>query len=349
MHRYPQLSFTVGMPNMVPDQLSEVELLKIYAEFQWNQLGQALDCPSHLLVSDEGERLYASVIQVESRFGRDGNIAQYQEGDQVHARGTVQFYAKHFVEGWTLFDKKEIPEETVAGINTKADLEQLDCTWICMTNAMVARLADNSRLKTFSPEGIKDKRVPTASEKPLGIIEHERVMQTGVVEPFFDSARLTPIRPVDAGPIPYAIQLENDLNGAGLLYFARYVAMMNYAERIFLLQRLPRPFSQPLVRFLSTERRRSYFFANAQENDEVMVYCTGAAVDLDRAPKRPTGLRTEAMRFQFFFDLHRRSDGVLMGKSVVSKALSIPNRFSNLLGEARRFAAALREGRNQTP
>ncbi len=343
MHRYPQLSFTVGMPNMVPSQLSEVELLKIYAEFQWVQLGQALDCPSHLLASEDGERLYASVIQVESRFGRDGSISQFQEGDQVHARGTVQFYAKHFVEGWTLFDKKEIPEEAVAGIKTKADLEQLETTWICMTNAMVARLADNSRLKTFSPAGIKDRGVPTASEKPLGIVEHELVMQTGKIEPFYDDSRLTPLRPVDASPIEYGIQLENDLNGAGLLYFARYVAMMNYAERIFLLRRLPRPFSQPLIRFLSTERRRTYFFANAQETDEVMVHCTGAAVDVEQPPRRPTGLRTDAMRFQFFFDLYRRSDGVLMAKSVVSKALSIPNRFSSLQGEARRFANALLE------
>ena len=189
MHRYPELSFTVGMPNMVPDQLSEVELLKLYAEFQWVQLGNALDCPSHLLTSEEGERLYASVIQVESRFGRDGNISQFQEGDQVHARGAVQFYGKHFVEGWTLFDKKEVPEETVANISTKADLEALDTTWISMTNAIVARLADNSRLKTFSPAGIKDKNPPTATEKPLGIVEHEQVMQSGLVERFYDDAR----------------------------------------------------------------------------------------------------------------------------------------------------------------
>ena len=74
MQRYPKLSFTVGMPNMVPDQLSEVELLKIFAEFQWVQLGRALDCPSHLLTSEEGERLYASVIQVESRFGGGGRL-----------------------------------------------------------------------------------------------------------------------------------------------------------------------------------------------------------------------------------------------------------------------------------
>jgi len=341
MQRYPQLSFTVGMPNMVPDQLSEVELLKIFAEFQWVQLGDALDCPSHLLASEEGERLYASVIQVEEQFGREGSIAQYQEGDEVHARGHVQFYGKHFLEGWALFDKKEVPEDAVAGVRTKADLAGLDATWICMTNAMVARLADNSRLKTFSPAEIASKDVATATEKPLGIVEHEHVVQTGVVEPYYDDNDLTPIEPIDPSPIRYAIQLENDLNGAGLLYFARYVAMMNYAERIFLLRRLARPFSQPLIRFLSTERRRSYFFANASENDEVMVHVQAAVANLGAPPRRGSDLRTEALRFQFSFDLHRKSDGVLMAKSVVSKVLSIPNRFNTLQGEARRFANAL--------
>ncbi|MCP5042667.1 MAG: hypothetical protein GY944_16710 [bacterium] len=341
MYRHPQLSFTVGMPNMVPDQLSEVELLKIFAEFQWTQLGAALDCPSHLLVSDEGERLYASVIQVESSFGREGNISQYQEGDVVHARGKVQFYAKHFLEGWALFDKKEVPEEAITRLATKADLDDVDGTWICMTNAIVARLADNSRLKTFGPADIAQKDVPTAPEKPIGIVEHEGVMQTGCVAPFFEQSQLTPIDPIDTSPIPYAIQLENDVNGAGLLYFARYIAMMNYAERIFLLRRLERPLSQPLIRFLSTERRRSYFFANAPETDEVMVHVRASAVDLDAAPRRSSELRTEALRFQFEFDLHRKSDGVLMARSIVSKVLSIPNRFNTLQGEARRFASGL--------
>jgi probable biosynthetic protein (TIGR04098 family) len=334
--QFPQLSFTVGMPNMVPDQLSEVEFMKIFAEFQWCQLGAALDCPSHLLKSEEGDRLYASVVQVESHFGRDESIAQYQEGDVVHARGTVRFHAKHFVEGWSVFAKEAVPRETVERIRCKADLDQLDATWVCMTNAIVARLADNNRLKTFGPAGIEDKDVPVAPEKPQGIVEHEHVMQTGEIEPLFSSG-LVPLVPIDESPVTYRIELENDMNGAGLLYFARYIAMMNYAERIFLLRRLKRPFSQQLIRFLSTEHRRTYVYANATETDEVLIHCSGAAIEPDQPPKRG-GLRTRALRFQFFFDLHRKSDGVLMAKSVVTKTLSIPNRFSNLRGEARRFA-----------
>lgn len=343
MHRHPELSFTVGMPNMVPDQLSEVEFLKIFAEFQWNQLAGALDCPPHLLASDEGERLYASVIQIEEHFGSESTIAQYQEGDVVHGRGHVQFHAKHFVEGWTLFDKKPVPEDAIAGIRSVDDLEAHGGTWMSMTNAIVARLADNSRLKTFSPAGIAEKDVPRATEKPRGIADHERVLQSGQLEPLFEAERLRAIPPLDASPIAYEIQLENDMNGAGLLYFARYIAMMNQAERIFLLRRLDQPFSQPLYRFLSTWRRRTFFFANAAETDRVLVHVRAHAVDIEEPPRRNDPLRTEMLRLQFEFDLYRESDGVLMARSIVAKGLGVPNRFNNLQAEARRFAARLRD------
>ena len=80
-------------------------------------------------------------------------------------------------------------------------------------------------------------------------------MQDGVVPPLDDYGQLAPLHTVDDSPITYTIAIENDLNGAGLLYFARYVAMMNYAERTFLLCRLHRPFSLQLNRFLRCWQR----------------------------------------------------------------------------------------------
>jgi len=342
MQRHPELSFTVGMPNMAPDQLSEVELLKLFAEFQWEQIGQALDCPPHLLASEEGERLYPSVIQFEEHFGSDSTIAQFREGDPVHARGHTRFYAKHFVEGWALFDKKPVSADAIAAIESPADLTAHGGTWISMTNAMVARFVDNSRLKTLSPAGMAEKDVVTTSEKPSGIAQHEAVLQTGEVEPFYSADRLREIVPDDPSPIRYGIELENDINGAGLLYFARYVAMMNRAERVFLRERLSRPVSQPLVHFLSTWRRRTYIFSNAPETDGVLLHVRAHAADLDEAPRRHDPLRTEVLRLQFDFELHRESDGVLMARSVVAKSLSIPNRYTALQAEARRFAERLR-------
>lgn len=338
---YPELSFVVGMPNMAPDQLSEVELLKIFAEFQWVQLGAALDCPSHLLVNDDGDRLYASVVQVESCFGQGDTISQFQEGDPVHLRGHVQFYARQIVEGWAVLDKTPVARETVTAIKTKADLKQVSSPWICMTNAIVARLADNNRLKTFRPAANDAVEVAEAPEKPIGLIEHEHVMQGGEIESLSGDAPLVPLRVQDESAIPYRISVENDLNGAGLLYFARYVAMMNFAERTLLSERLERPFSLQLNKFLSTEHRRSYFFANASETDRALIYCKGSVIEPGRPPRERGGLHTEVLRFLFEFEIYRESDRVLMAKSIVTKSLTIPNKFKSLNGEARRFIASL--------
>jgi probable biosynthetic protein (TIGR04098 family) len=340
---YPELSFTVGMPNMAPDQLSEVELLKIYAEFQWVQLGAALECPSHLLVNEAGDRLYASVVQVESRFGLDDTISNFQEGDVVHARGHVQFYARSIVEGWAVFGKEAVPRETVTAIKTKADLAGIDAPWICMTMAIVARLADNNRLKTFRPMVDESVDVPEAGQRPTGLVEHEHVMRGGDIEPLCDTANLVPLRPVDESPIAYPVSIESDLNGAGLLYFARYIAMMNYAERIFLSERLKRPFSLQLNRFLSTEHRRSYIYANAGEADRVLIYCKASAIEPSRPPVRKSDSRSVVLRFLFEFELYRESDRVLMAKSLVTKALVIPNKFKSLHGESRRFITSITE------
>ena len=117
--------------------------------------------------------------------------------------------------------------------------------------------------------------------------------------------------------------------------------MMNFAERTFLTQRLHRPFSLQLYRYLSVEHRRSYFYANAGETDRVLIYCKGATIEPSRAPRRKGGLHTEVLRFVFEFELYRESDRVLMAKSMVTKSLTIPNKFKSLQGEARRFIAAM--------
>ena len=196
------------MSNMMPGQLSEVELLKIFNEFQWNQIGTALQCPSHKLSNDAGDRLYASFVHVECRFGPDNNISQFQEGDLIHARGTVRFYAGHFVEGWSVFSHDKIPHETLAGIRTKADLYDLTSPWVCMTNAIVARMGSNNRLKTFRPAGIEEIEVPQAPEKPAGLVEHERVMNSGQIEPLGEFQNLVALEPVIHDPIIYQIAIE---------------------------------------------------------------------------------------------------------------------------------------------
>jgi probable biosynthetic protein (TIGR04098 family) len=344
MSSHPQLVFTVGMPNMVPNQLSEVELLKIFGDLQWNQIASTLQCAPHELANDAGERLYPSFVQVEACFGPAGDISRFQEGSRIRARCAVRFYAKQFVEGLVVFDDHEIPPEVIVDAEATTDRSRLALPWVSMTNAFVARVSDSNRLKTFRPAGIGSASLPETKAKPESLIAHERVMNDGRIELPIRCGRMIPLAQRSDAPITYAITPENDLNGAGLVYFARYVAMMNQAERTLLSTRLPRPFSGPLTQYLSTEHRRTFFYSNAGPTDEVLIYGAGAVVDPGRPPERDGPTRTRVGRLRFRFDLYRKLDGVLMASSLVAKALTIPNAQKSLLAEARRFVGGLVEG-----
>jgi len=59
-------AFTVDMPLMAPgERLSEVELLKQLALFQWEAIAAMLGCPPSRIESELGERLFLG-----TRFGR---------------------------------------------------------------------------------------------------------------------------------------------------------------------------------------------------------------------------------------------------------------------------------------
>lgn len=328
--------FTVEMPDLLPGQLSEVEMLKRLGVHQWRAIASMLGVPAQDIVNDQGERLYGSFINFEASLGNK-TFRNFTEGDRIYVRHAAHLYAKRFVEGVLFFDDSEIPDAALPdGIGPEA-LANCEVPHFYATNAFVAREVSNLRLRTFAPSGDPPGADATIDEMPFGIRDHEVVHRTGAIEfPGLESA--TPLPGMANVPILYQILPESDMNGAGLVYFARYVAMMNYGERRILQECGPVPVSAPLVTYLSTERRRIFFFANANANDQVRVQSSvyATAVDPDEPSADPT--IQVALRVYFVTNLFRASDGVLMAKSVVRKALCLPRRAKRLMYEANRLA-----------
>jgi probable biosynthetic protein (TIGR04098 family) len=335
--------FTVQMPHMAPgEKLSEVEMLKMLAAHQWESIARALQRRPSKIVNDKQERLYGSVIDVEFHLGRHHSLEVLGEDAEVHVRNQVRFFAKKFVEGLFLIDDKPIPDSTVDAIKSRDDLRGLDISWACMTNAFIARAGGNVRLKVFKPEGADDGEVPELRRPPLGITEQGLVQRTGEIELPGTDPDPIPLRPAIPGPVTYTIVPESDLNGAGLVYFARYEAMMNYGERVFLRERLERPLSSDLIACLSTEHRRAYFFANASAADTVDVHLSVGLIPGDREPHPPAaaGYRCP-FKLVFRIDLYRNSDKMLMATSLVRKGLNVPGNMKAVLAEAERLTRQL--------
>ena len=87
------------MPHMVPNRLSEVELLKCLGAFQWDSIARRLGQRSSEIVNGQRERLYASFVNVELAFPPHRSLDSFEEGARVSLRNRVSAYARRFVEG----------------------------------------------------------------------------------------------------------------------------------------------------------------------------------------------------------------------------------------------------------
>jgi probable biosynthetic protein (TIGR04098 family) len=343
MFAWKPYAFTVGMPHMVPERLSEVELLMWLGAYQWESIADLVGVPSSAIVNEEGERLYASFIDIELSMGRRLGLHQLDEGCCVHLRNGTRVFARNFVEGLFLLDTRPLDDAQLPSIRSRSDLAQLDMAWVAMDNAFVARFGgENDRLKVFAPAGLGQRDLPETGERPPGISEHGRVQGSGAIAPAWDVTGFRPLPVRDASPVSYEIVAESDLNGAGLVYFARFVALMDYGERILLTERIEPPLSRHLVQFLTTAQRRIFFFANAQPSDRVavrleaslraaMAATAGGLLPRHRAP----------LEMAFRIDLHRVSDQVLMASALVRKVLVVPAHRKAVLSEAERLLARL--------
>ena len=336
-------AFTVAMQHLAPgDKLSEVEFLKRLGTCQWDAIARVLGRPTQEITSEFHERLYASWIDVELKFGAGHAPDRFGEGARIRVRNRVRVFAKRFVEGFFVIGEEDVPDAVLQATETRDDLRALDSPWCYMTNAFIAPVGGNTRLKVFKPAGIDALRLPETEQTPAGIEDHARVQATGRIEDLGDGDAGLPVPVRDPTPIAYAIVPESDVNGAGLVYFARYVAMMNYGERRFLSDRLARPLSQPFATCLSTEHRRIYYFANAAPTDSVELSVSASLLPPDRfpAPASASRIRTP-MKIVFRIDMVRSSDKVLMASSLVRKAVNVPGDAKAVLLEADRFLADL--------
>ena len=339
--------FVVQMPHMAPgEKLSEVEMLKMLAAHQWESIARALGQRPSQIQNEQGDRLYGSVIDVEFHLGKQHSQEILGEDAEVHVCNQVRFFAKKFVEGLFVIDHQPIRPGDLDAIKSREDLRARGGSWACMTNAFIARGGGNTRLKVFKPAGVEHLRVPELTQTPEGIREQGRVQRTGVMPVLDPELSFLPLADGAPGPVRYQIVPESDLNGAGLVYFARYEAMMNYGERLFLRDHLERPISSDFVAHLSTEHRRAYFFANASPSDEVHVFVSAGLLPPDRfeQPDPKVGYR-QPLKLEFRIDLYRASDLQLMASSLVRKSLNVPGHNKAVLAEAERLLRQVAPGR----
>src|SRR5262245_49256209 len=118
MKNWCDYDFTLGMPHLAPNGLSEVELLKWLGVYQWESIARALGKPSTEIMNAQKERLYGSFTSIDLAFPDRRGIDAFQEGTKVSLYNRVACYARRFMEGMFAFDTEPISEAKLESIST---------------------------------------------------------------------------------------------------------------------------------------------------------------------------------------------------------------------------------------
>jgi len=334
-----EFSLHVGMPHLVPGRLSEEAVVKQLGAFQWQAVAALAGQSENAVLSEAGERLHISMISVELGLPPGRSWEEFDEGCDLVFRQRTGVFGHKLVEGLFLFDKEPIPEDELVAVQGREDLSRSRRPWAYLTHGFITRHA-GSWAKLETPRALLEKALPELPGMPAGIAEHSNVERTGAIDGFPAWAEAETL-PCESRPAElfYEVQPETDLNALGVVYCARFPAIMATGERRLLRSYLTTPVSEPLVACLATEHRRIYYFANASREEKLLI--RAQAKFCPPTPSAPARVRTMG-RFLFRTDLYRGSDSALMASSLVEKALRVPGPMKSILTESERLLARLR-------
>jgi probable biosynthetic protein (TIGR04098 family) len=334
MSAWREFRLHLGMPQLAPGRLAEEPLVKQLGAFQWQAVAGLAGQPENAVVAESGERLHFSMISLELGLPANRGWEEFDEGGDLHFQQQSGVFGRKLVQGLFLFDKEPIPQAELQSLLDRDALAQGRRPWAYLTHGFVTQ-APGTWAKLETPKAFLEKPLPELAAMPAGIAEHMSVERTGTVEGFPDWAQAVRLPGADDTlPFEYEVQPEGDLNALGVVYCARFPAIMASGERRLLREGLSTPLSAPLVAFLSTVHRRLYYFANASQDERLQIrvqarFCPPPAA----APSRIRNMG----RFLFRTDLHRASDGVLMASALTEKALRVPGQSKPILTEAERL------------
>jgi probable biosynthetic protein (TIGR04098 family) len=277
---FSNLRFDLGMPHLGRNNLSESELLKVMGHHRWKLIQDAGGVPSARIHDDAGERLYATFFFIDLSLPPTRPLSAHGENETLDFETTLCHHGKTYLDGRYVL----VGDETFT---------------IRSSNVFIYQEQGPSKLSVSFPANLDFSRIPEIPALPDSV---DRCREAKMRRTFL--GEVPGGVPVFEGSTEYVYEInpDRDLNGAGLLYFANYVCVLDVAERR-VLRSLADPPPESLLDARSTYRRLMGYFGNAQAVDRLHVTMSAgmrALTPADGAPLLDLG---------FDYAIRRSSDG----------------------------------------
>jgi probable biosynthetic protein (TIGR04098 family) len=299
----------LGLPHTNHAGLAEHLLLMSAGHFQWTSIARAIGRPLSALRTLAGGEVYATFYFIEERFPETTPIGGFGLDDHLTFGVFLRAFKNIAVEGQVLFDHAPRIAATLAAA---PGLPGPDAVarhpYIRFANIFITPEAGNSRLRVAPPANADFSGLAPLpnDENPYHLTRSAEA--TGRLEVLDDTWQ-----PADRRPgfeHRYAIDPDRDTNGAGLVYFANYVAFMDAAERAALAGNCRQPFTAAGVTRRTVEHRRIAYYGNVDVADSVR---TEVALFLRGDDATRVGVR---------YTIRRNEDGRLICLSEAVKRLA---------------------------
>lgn len=264
MDRY---ALVLGLPHTNHLGLAEHLLLMQAGHFHWTSLARAIGTPLSFLRTPTGQAVYATFYFIEERFPDEALPNAFQLDDCLNFAVFLRAFKGIAVESRIAFNREARLRDWLATApETLSDEVARANPYLRLATIFITPEAGNSRLKVAGPAGADFSGLallPNA-ENPYQLTRLAR--QTG--ELGLVSEEWTPIDPPEGFEARYAIDIDRDTNGAGLVYFANYVAIMDRAEREA-MHASSRTFSDGEIAGRVVRERRVAYFGNVSTRDGI--------------------------------------------------------------------------------
>jgi probable biosynthetic protein (TIGR04098 family) len=258
----------LGLPHTNQRGLAEHLLMMYAGHFQWTSIARAVGRPLSELRTVAGGEVYATFYFIEERFPKAAPINGFGLDHHLAFGVFLRAFKNLAVEGQILFDHAARIGATLARAGDLPGSDDIaNHPYIRFANIFITPEAGNSRLRVAPPANADFSalaRLPN-DENPYHLTkEAESTGRLGVLDDAWES--------VDRKPgfeHRYAIDPDRDSNGAGLVYFANYIAFMDAAERAAMLENSTLTFGREALAARVVEDRRVAYYGNVDVTGSV--------------------------------------------------------------------------------
>lgn len=291
MHAY---DLVLGLPHTNHRGLAEHLLLMYAGHFQWASIARAIGRPLSELRTRDGGEVYATFYFIEERFPDTAPIDGFRLDHHLTFAVFLRAFKNLAVEGQVFFDHQARIAATLASTGARPDPDAMARhPYIRLASIFITPVAGNRRLRVAPPANADFSGLATLpdDDNPYHVTKAaEASGRLGVLDGAWE--------PADRRPTfthRYAIDSDRDTNGAGLVYFANYVAFMDAAERAALTENCLRTLAPAEVAGRVIERRRVAYYGNVDVTDSLR---TEVSLFVRPDDRRRVGLRYVIRRDQ---------------------------------------------------